>query len=199
MTRRKHDGSDPQQRQQQHLQSLQDDAGLLRTDTGPLQTDAGDRPLTHVDASGAASMVDVGGKPVTARTAVATGEIRMHAQTLEAIRNNTLRKGDVLTVAKIAGIQAAKRTADLIPLCHTLPLTHVDVTLVLDNTTATPCVRARATVSTVAQTGVEMEAITAVAVALVTVYDMAKAIDRNMVIGEIRVESKTGGRSSDRP
>jgi cyclic pyranopterin phosphate synthase len=197
MTRREHKVSDlPQQQQQQQQQQLQP----LQTEVDPLQNDVGpsqnNRPLTHVDASGAANMVDVGGKPVTTRTAVATGEIRMHAQTLEAIRNNTLRKGDVLTVAKIAGIQAAKRTADLIPLCHTLPLTHVDVTLTPDSTTATPRVRARATVSTVAQTGVEMEAITAVAVALVTVYDMTKAIDRDMVIGEIRVESKTGGQSS---
>ncbi|MGI8548696.1 MAG: cyclic pyranopterin monophosphate synthase MoaC [Gemmatimonadaceae bacterium] len=149
--------------------------------------------LTHTDGSGKASMVDVGGKAATARTAVASGTIRMAAATLAAVRDNQIAKGDVLGVARIAGIMAAKRTADLIPLCHPVPVTHVDVTLQLDD--SIPGVRALGTASTVAQTGIEMEAIVAVSIALTTIYDMAKSGDRAMVIGDIRLESKTGGAS----
>jgi cyclic pyranopterin phosphate synthase len=145
--------------------------------------------LTHTTTSGEARMVDVGGKRVMARTAVAVGNIRMHHTTLDAIRENQLKKGDVLSVAKLAGVMAAKRTAELVPLCHTIPLTHVDVSLVLDE--ALPGIGVEATASTVAQTGVEMEAITAVVIALVTVYDMAKSIDPSMLIGDIKLVSKT--------
>lgn len=147
--------------------------------------------LTHTDESGKASMVDVGGKATTARTATASGTIRMTAATLAAVRDNQIAKGDVLGVARIAGIMAAKRTADLIPLCHPVPITHVDVALHTDE--SIPGVRALATASTVAQTGIEMEAIVAVSIALATVYDMAKSADRSMVIGDIKLESKTGG------
>lgn len=149
--------------------------------------------LTHTDETGKASMVDVGAKTTTARTAVAEGTIRMTAATLAAIRNNEIAKGDVLGVAKIAGIMAAKRTADLIPLCHPVPITHVDVSLHADE--SIPGVRAVATASTVAQTGIEMEAIVAVTIALTTIYDMAKGADRAMVIGDIKLVSKTGGAS----
>jgi cyclic pyranopterin monophosphate synthase len=140
-------------------------------------------------------MVDVSGKPDTARRATARGVIRMSPATLEAIRRNQLRKGDVLGVARIAGIMAAKRTAELIPLCHPLPI-H-DVQLSIDPDDSLPGLRAEATVATSAKTGVEMEAITAVAIALVTVYDMAKGIDREMVIGDIIVVAKSGGQSGD--
>lgn len=150
------------------------------------------KELTHVDATGKAAMVDVTAKDQTARTAVARGSIRMQAQTLDVIRANGLKKGDVQTVAKLAGIMAAKRTADLIPLCHTLPLGAIDLILRLDS--SLPGIRAEASVSTVAQTGVEMEALTAVSVALLTIYDMAKAIDRDMTIGEIELLEKRGGR-----
>jgi len=136
-------------------------------------------------------MVDVSEKPVTARYARATGCIRMKAETLEAIRRNSLAKGDVLSVAKVAGVLAAKRTADLIPLCNSLPLSDIQVDLTLDD--ALPGVRCEATARTSAQTGVEMEAITAVAISLVTVYDMAKAIDRAMSISDISLQEKSGG------
>lgn len=136
-------------------------------------------------------MVDVSEKPVTARYARATGCIRMKAETLDAIRRNSLAKGDVLSVAKVAGVLAAKRTADLIPLCHSLPLSDIQVELTLDD--ALPGVRCEATARTNAQTGVEMEAITAVAISLVTVYDMAKAIDRAMSISDISLQEKSGG------
>ncbi|MFI5311583.1 MAG: cyclic pyranopterin monophosphate synthase MoaC [Gemmatimonadales bacterium] len=149
--------------------------------------------LSHVDAKGAARMVDVGGKAATARRARAEGRIRMSAAALDAIRANAIQKGDVLGVARIAGITAAKRTAELIPLCHPLPLTDVQVSLSLDP--ALPGVRAEATVSTVAQTGVEMEALTAVSVALLTVYDMAKSADKAMMIEGVRLLEKTGGKS----
>jgi len=145
--------------------------------------------LSHTGPDGSARMVDVSAKATTARTAVATGHIRMTHATLAAIRANALKKGDVLGVAKVAGIMAAKRTAELVPLCHPLPLTHVDVTLSLDD--ALPGVVATASASTVAQTGVEMEAITAVSIALVTVYDMAKSSDPAMVIGDVRLVTKT--------
>lgn len=138
-------------------------------------------------------MVDVSVKPDTARTAVATGAIRMAPATFELIRRQALPKGDVLTVARIAGIQAAKRTSDLIPLCHPLALRGVDIALELDPDL--PGIRASAQVRTVGPTGVEMEAMAAVSVALLTVYDMAKAVDRGMVLLDILVESKDGGRS----
>src|SRR4051794_15845480 len=133
-------------------------------------------PLSHVDAQGRVRMVDVGAKPETAREAVAVGEIRMSAAALTAIRTKAVKKGDPLQTARLAGIMAAKRTSDLIPLCHPLPLTHVDVeTRVLDDG-----VEIVAAAATTAQTGVEMEALTAASVAALTVYDMAKAIDKQM-------------------
>lgn len=150
-------------------------------------------PLTHIGADGEARIVDVSAKPVTVRTAVASGEILMAAETLAAIEAGTGPKGDVLTVARLAGLQATKRTADLIPLCHPLPIDGVELELVVDH--ALPGIRARATVRTTGRTGVEMEALTAVSVALLTVYDMAKAIDRGMVLGSIALDEKTGGRS----
>ncbi|MEI9928030.1 MAG: cyclic pyranopterin monophosphate synthase MoaC [Sphingomonas sp.] len=149
--------------------------------------------LTHLDEAGAARMVDVGGKAVTAREAVATGRITMSAEAAAAIRAGAVEKGDVLAVARVAGIMAGKKTADLIPLCHPLPLTRVAIDLAADETG----VAATATAATAARTGVEMEALTAVAVALLTIYDMAKALDKRMTIGEIRLLSKTGGRSGD--
>lgn len=149
--------------------------------------------LSHIDTQGNARMVDVSHKEETHRLARAAGSIRMRPETLAAIRQNSLAKGDVLTVSKIAGMLAAKRTADLIPLCHPLPLTDVEVVLTPDD--GLPGLRCEATARTVGRTGVEMEAITAVAVALVTVYDMAKAIDRGMSITDIRLLEKTGGRS----
>ncbi len=151
--------------------------------------------LTHVGANGEARMVDVSAKAETARLATARGSIRMSPATLQAIRRNQIRKGDVLGVARIAGIMAAKRTADLIPLCHPLPIHDVQIRIDADDDL--PGLRAEATVATTAKTGVEMEAITAVAIALVTVYDMAKAIDRGMVVGDIVLVAKSGGQSGD--
>ena len=149
--------------------------------------------LSHVNARGSARMVDVGGKPPTARLARAGGEIRMSRAAWLAIRNNSIKKGDVLGVARLAGIQAAKRTADLIPLCHPLALSHVDIALSL--VAKPPMVRVEATVTTVGPTGVEMEALTAVSVALLTVYDMVKSADKRMRIGAVRLLEKSGGRS----
>jgi len=149
--------------------------------------------LTHLDAAGAAHMVDVSGKAVTLREAVATGHIAMSAAALIAIRDGAAAKGDVLAVARIAGIMAAKKTADLIPLCHPLPLNRVAVDFAFDDTGVT----ATATATTEGKTGVEMEAMTAVSVALLTIYDMAKAIDKAMTIDSIRLLSKTGGKSGD--
>lgn len=149
--------------------------------------------LSHTDARGAARMVDVSEKPVTARTARARGAITMARSTLDAIRANTVAKGDVLTVAKVAGVMAAKRTSELVPLCHPLPLTDVQVELSLDD--SLPGVRVEASARTTAQTGVEMEAIVAAAIALVTVYDMVKGLDRSLLIGELEVVEKTGGRN----
>jgi cyclic pyranopterin phosphate synthase len=149
--------------------------------------------LSHIDAQGRAKMVDVSSKEVTARMARATGSIRMKPETLDAIRSNAIAKGDVLGVARLAGIMAAKRTAELIPLCHPLPLTDVSVDIAFDD--ALPGLRVEAAARTAAQTGVEMEAIVAVSVTLVTVYDMAKAVDKSMVIGEILLAEKVGGRS----
>ncbi len=149
--------------------------------------------LTHLDQTGAARMVDVSAKPVTSREAIATGRIAMSRQALAAIRDGTAKKGDVLAVARIAGIMAAKRTADLIPLCHPLPLTRV----ALDLTVGDDAVTATATCATDGRTGVEMEALTAVSVALLTIYDMAKALDRAMTIDGVRLLKKTGGKSGD--
>jgi cyclic pyranopterin phosphate synthase len=140
-------------------------------------------------------MVDVGAKPESHRVAVAEGRLRMAAATLDALRANRVPKGDPLLVARIAGIQAAKRTADLIPLCHPLPLTAVSVDLELD--AGLPGVRARATAEVFGRTGVEMEALTAVSVALLAAYDMLKALDRDMRIEGIRLILKSGGRSGD--
>ena len=151
--------------------------------------------LSHVDSSGRARMVDVSAKAVTERMARAQGVIRMKPETLLAIRNNTMRKGDVLTVAKIAGIMAAKRTSELIPLCHPIPLTDVDLTMTLDD--ALPGVRVASTAKTTAQTGVEMEAITAVCVTLITIWDMVKGVDNALEVGEILLTEKRGGRSGD--
>ena len=149
--------------------------------------------LSHVDGEGRARMVDVSGKDVTVRMARATGAIRMQRETLEAIQANTIAKGDVLGVARLAGIMAAKRTSELVPLCHPIPLSDIRIDITLDD--ALPGLRVEATAKTAAQTGVEMEAIIAVSVTLVTVYDMAKAVDRSMVIGEILLTEKLGGRS----
>lgn len=143
--------------------------------------------LSHVDARGKAKMVDVSGKPVQFREAVALGSIRLQPATLRLIKSNRVAKGDVLNTARLAGIQAAKRTGELIPLCHPLNLSHVDVDLRVrrDHIDIT------ATANIAAQTGVEMEALTAVAIAALTIYDMCKAVDRQMVIGRIRLISKT--------
>jgi cyclic pyranopterin phosphate synthase len=149
--------------------------------------------LSHLDEHGRARMVDVSDKAVTPRMARATGSIRMQRETLEAIRRNAIAKGDVLGIARIAGIMAAKRTSELIPLCHPIPLTDVSVDIAIDDTL--PGLRVEASARTAAQTGVEMEAIIAVSVSLVTVYDMVKAVDRSMVIGEISLAEKVGGRS----
>ena len=149
--------------------------------------------LTHFDEAGRAAMVDVTDKPATDRIAVARGQITMRPETLALIAGGTAAKGDVLGVARLAGIMAAKRTADLIPLCHPLALTKVTVDLTCDATL--PGVRIEATVRTSGQTGVEMEALTAVSVAALTVYDMVKAVDRGMTIGETRVVLKEGGKS----
>ncbi|OYV70790.1 MAG: cyclic pyranopterin monophosphate synthase MoaC [Gemmatimonadetes bacterium 21-71-4] len=151
--------------------------------------------LSHVGPEGKARMVDVSGKPVTLRTARAAGQIRMARATLDAIQANTLKKGDVLGVARVAGVMAAKRTAELIPLCHPLPLDDLQVTLTPDPDL--PGIRAEATARSTGRTGVEMEAIVAVTMALVTVYDMAKAGDREMVIGEVLLVEKTGGQRGD--
>jgi len=140
-------------------------------------------------------MVDVGQKPDTERIAVARGEIHMKKETLELIRDGQIKKGDVLTVAQIAGITASKRTSELIPLCHPLPLTKVDVDLTLDE--ALPGVIITATAKTVGKTGVEMEALTAVSIAALTVYDMAKAAEKTMRIQNIRLIEKHGGQSGD--
>jgi cyclic pyranopterin monophosphate synthase len=147
--------------------------------------------LSHVDARGRVRMVDVAAKPETRREAVAAGEIRMSAGALAAIRTRSVKKGDPLQTARLAGIMAAKRTAEIIPLCHPLPLTHVDVELAERSNGYAITAR----VGTVGRTGVEMEALVAVSAAALTLYDMLKAIDRTMVIGRIRVMEKKGGRS----
>jgi cyclic pyranopterin phosphate synthase len=151
--------------------------------------------LTHLDDFGRAHMVDVGAKQATERIAIAKGEVVMRKETLELIRAGAMKKGDVLTVAQIAGITAAKRTSDLIPLAHPIALTHVEVDLSLDE--ALPGVHITASVKTTGRTGVEMEALTAVSVAALTVYDMAKAAEKTMKIQNIRLVEKHGGRSGD--
>ncbi|MDE1566701.1 cyclic pyranopterin monophosphate synthase MoaC [Aquabacter sp. P-9] len=149
--------------------------------------------LTHLDSSGAARMVDVSDKAATAREAVAVGEVAMAEETLALIRSGNAKKGDVLGIARIAGIMAAKRTHELIPLCHPLMLAKVELEVEPDDTL--PGLRVTARVKTTGQTGVEMEALTAVSVACLTIYDMAKAADRGMRIGGIRLMEKAGGRS----
>lgn len=149
--------------------------------------------LTHVDDEGRITMVDVGQKPETSRIAEASGFVGMSPETVQAIRERRTPKGDPLETARLAGIMAAKRTAELIPLCHSLPLSHADVEIDLQDDGA----RLTATASTTGRTGVEMEALTAVTVAALTLYDMCKAIDRGMTINHIRLERKSGGRSGD--
>jgi len=149
------------------------------------------KSLTHIDETGAARMVDVGSKPATARLAVASGRIRMSAEALEAVRNGDAPKGDVLGTARIAGILAAKKTGDLIPMCHPLSLDAVN----LDFTFEDDGISATATASLTGRTGVEMEAITATSIALLTIYDMAKALDKGMVIDQVRLIEKRGGKS----
>lgn len=149
--------------------------------------------LTHLDDSGAARMVDVGGKPATARRAVATGRITMSPQALAAIRDGSAPKGDVLAAARIAGIMAAKRTGELIPLCHPLGLEAVSVDFDFEDA----AIRATATASLTGRTGVEMEAMTAVSIALLTIYDMGKSVDKAMVIEGVRLLAKSGGKSGE--
>src|SRR3954454_1457245 len=163
--------------------------GGRKSKAGSRSAEAGG--LTHVDASGRIRMVDVGHKAVSAREAIARGHIRLSADALRLIRAGGMKKGDPLETARLAGIMAAKQTSSLIPLCHPLPITHVDVALaqVADGFDI------EGTVRTTAQTGVEMEALTAVAVAALTIYDMVKAVDTAMVIGDIRLLRKTGGKS----
>ena len=151
--------------------------------------------LTHVDDSGKAHMVDVGGKPETERVAVARGEVHLQVRTLEMIKQGLMMKGDVLTVAQVAGVMAAKRTADLIPLCHPIPINQVEVELVVDE--KLPGVRITATVHTHGKTGAEMEALTAVTISALTVYDMIKAVEKTGCIQNIRLVEKHGGQSGD--
>jgi cyclic pyranopterin phosphate synthase len=153
------------------------------------------KKLTHVDESGRVQMVDVGAKPETERLAVAAGEVWMRPETLRLIAQGELAKGDVLNTARLAGVMAAKRTAELIPLCHPLPLTHINVALTLDKGSSR--VKITATVHSRGRTGVEMEALTAVSVAALTVYDMAKAVERTMRIENVRLVEKRGGQRGD--
>jgi cyclic pyranopterin phosphate synthase len=149
--------------------------------------------LTHFDARGAARMVDVAAKPETARTAVAAGTIRMRPETLALVLSGSAKKGDVLGVARIAGIQAAKRTSELVPLCHPVALTSVEVDFTVDEKASR--IHCQARVQCTARTGVEMEALTAVQIALLTIYDMCKAVDRGMTMDAIRLLEKHGGKS----
>jgi len=151
------------------------------------------KPLTHFDSAGQAHMVDVGDKPATHRVAVASGRISMLPTTLELVKSGNAKKGDVLGVARIAAIQGAKRTSELIPLCHPIAITRISVDLTIDELHSS--VECTARVETHGPTGVEMEALTAVQVGLLTVYDMCKAVDRGMVISEVRLLEKQGGRS----
>jgi cyclic pyranopterin phosphate synthase len=151
--------------------------------------------LTHLDARGQIRMVDVGAKAVTRREAIARGAVKMAPATLDAIIGGSLKKGEALAAARLAGIMAAKKTSELIPLCHQIPLQVVDIEFTPERATSTLNIEARAV--TEAQTGVEMEAMTAVSIAALTIYDMAKAIDRAMVIDAVRLVTKSGGRSGD--
>jgi cyclic pyranopterin monophosphate synthase len=155
--------------------------------------------LSHFDDSGSSRMVDVGAKPITMRVAVASGQVTMQRTTWELIRDRKTTKGDVREVARLAGIMAAKQTANLIPLCHPLPLDSVEIEFVepADPMAELVALGIRATVRVTARTGVEMEALTAVSVAALTIYDMCKAVDRAMVLGQIRLEQKSGGKSGD--
>ena len=150
---------------------------------------------THFDQNGNARMVDVSGKDITSRTAIAEGSIKLNREAFEAIVNRTVKKGDVLTVAQVAGIMGCKRTPDLIPMCHTLNLTNASLTFELIPETC--CIRALCTVKTDGRTGVEMEALTGVSTALLTIYDMVKAVDRHMIIQDIHLLEKHGGKSGD--
>lgn len=150
--------------------------------------------FTHLDAHGASRMVDVGAKPISRRTAIASGRVRMAAETLQRIRGEKMEKGNVLEVARLSGIMAAKRTGEWIPLCHPLPLDSVELTFSFADDC---CLGIGARVSTTAKTGVEMEALVAVSAAALTIYDMCKAIDREMVIENVQLEAKTGGASGD--
>lgn len=151
--------------------------------------------LTHFDSSGQAHMVDVGDKAHTKRIAVASGNITMQASTLDLIKQGDTKKGDVLGIARIAAIQASKKTADLIPLCHPIPLTKVSVVFDIDE--ANSSISCTVTTQTTGQTGVEMEALTAVSVGLLTIYDMCKAVDRGMMISEVKLQQKSGGKSGE--
>ena len=151
--------------------------------------------LTHFDASGQAHMVNVGDKPNTHRIALATGQISMLPETFKMVESGDHKKGDVLGIARIAGIQASKKTSDLIPLCHPLALTHVSLEFRLNS--AQNCISCRVKAETTGPTGVEMEALTAVQVALLTIYDMCKAVDRGMVMGDIHLLEKSGGKSGE--
>ena len=150
-------------------------------------------PLTHFDGAGDAHMVDIGAKEITHRRAVASGQMSMEATTLERIEKGENAKGDVLGIARIAGMMAAKKTADLIPLCHPLPITHISLRWRIEHTRN--CLQCEVVTETMARTGIEMEALTALQIALLTVYDMCKATDRAMIIGPIRLEKKSGGKS----
>ena len=160
-----------------------------------MTSDTDAKTLTHFDSSGQAHMVDVGDKASTRRVAVASGMIRMQAATLQLIKNGDAKKGDVLGIARIAAIQASKKTADLIPLCHPISLTKVAVTFDIHDAQNT--IRCTVTCETTGQTGVEMEALTAVSVGLLTIYDMCKAADRGMVMHDIQLLEKHGGKSGD--
>jgi cyclic pyranopterin phosphate synthase len=167
------------------------------TDPLPPATDDTPPRLTHFDARGQAHMVDVGDKPATRRTAVAAGRIEMQPATLALVQSGTAKKGDVLGIARIAGIQAAKKASDLVPLCHPLALTRVAIEFeaVSEGGSTAAAVMCQATVETTGPTGVEIEALAAVQIALLTVYDMCKAVDRGMVIRDVRVREKHGGKS----
>lgn len=167
----------------------------MSKDTSQDAGQSGNQGLTHFDASGQAHMVDVGAKADTKRVGIATGTIRMKPETLAVIRSGSSKKGDVLGIARIAAIMAAKKTSDLIPLCHPLALTRVAVDFSLDSVEA--AIRCTAQVETTGKTGVEMEALTAVQVGLLTIYDMCKAIDRGMVMTDVRLLEKHGGKSGD--
>jgi cyclic pyranopterin phosphate synthase len=153
------------------------------------------KKLSHINSKGKAEMVDVSEKEITTRTAEAYAEVKVLKEVFNAIKNNSVQKGDVLSIAKFAGIQAAKKTSELIPLCHNIFISKIDVELKLNSKKKT--VEIRSFAKTNAQTGIEMEALTAVSIAALTVYDMCKAIDKSMVIGEIKLLSKTGGKSGN--